>query len=148
MIQYLDETRITAIRETPVPRHKRRQDGYGTLVPGAFMLQLDGKRLELGVHLLAWLTPLREKIDKDGQLAAQDPRFELVFGNHREGHAGVLNVAGGSCHGGASECTAFHQQFGHGLSAVCSGIDRAPCPQLHDVEVMSVELHDGTGGGV
>jgi hypothetical protein len=42
--RYLDETRITGRRETPEPRHRRRQDGYGTLVPQPTMLQIDGKR--------------------------------------------------------------------------------------------------------
>lgn len=41
---YLDLARVTGYRETDVPRHKRRQDGYGTLLPGPFMLQIDGKR--------------------------------------------------------------------------------------------------------
>lgn len=41
---YLDETRITALRETDIPRHRGRRDGYGTLIPGAFLLQIDGKR--------------------------------------------------------------------------------------------------------
>lgn len=41
---YLELSRVTACRCTPIPRHRRRQDGYGTLVPGAFQLQIDGKR--------------------------------------------------------------------------------------------------------
>lgn len=41
---YLDLSRVTGYRETDIPRVRRRQDGYGTLVPGAFLLQIDGKR--------------------------------------------------------------------------------------------------------
>ena len=41
---YLDLSRVTGYRETPIPRHRRRQDGYGTLVPGPVQLQIDGKR--------------------------------------------------------------------------------------------------------
>lgn len=41
---YLDETRITAVRATVIPRHRARHDGYGTLIPGTFLLQIDGKR--------------------------------------------------------------------------------------------------------
>ncbi len=41
---YLELSRVTGYRVTLIPRHKRRQDGYGTLVPGAYLLQIDGKR--------------------------------------------------------------------------------------------------------
>lgn len=41
---YLDLSRVTAYRETAMPRHRRRQDGYGTLVPSSVQLQIDGKR--------------------------------------------------------------------------------------------------------
>jgi hypothetical protein len=43
-VNYLDLTRVTGYRETDIPRHRRRQDGYGTLIPGPIMLQVDGKR--------------------------------------------------------------------------------------------------------
>ena len=41
---YLDLARVTAAKVTEIPRHRRRADGYGTLMPGAFLLQIDGKR--------------------------------------------------------------------------------------------------------
>lgn len=43
-MSYLDLARVTGYRETDVPRHRRRQDGYGTLMPSASLLQIDGKR--------------------------------------------------------------------------------------------------------
>lgn len=43
MIAYLEETRITARRDTGMPR-RWRQDGYGTMMPSPLMVQLDGKR--------------------------------------------------------------------------------------------------------
>lgn len=43
MIEYLDLSRVTASKVTSEPRHRRRQDGYGSLIPSALMLQIDGR---------------------------------------------------------------------------------------------------------
>jgi hypothetical protein len=43
-VAYLDPSRVTGKRETPEPRYGRDAQGYGSKIPTAFMLQLDGKR--------------------------------------------------------------------------------------------------------
>lgn len=78
---YVDETRITAVRETPIPRHRRRQDGYGTLVPGAHMVQLDGKRW-YRVRTTCWSNAGTDFIRVDGKQHALATGWLFRWGQH------------------------------------------------------------------
>lgn len=50
---YLDITRITGHKTTARPNTRQRQDGYGSKLPSAWMLQLDGKRWHR-VYTVCW----------------------------------------------------------------------------------------------
>lgn len=78
---HLDETRITAVRETDIPRHRRRQDGYGTLVPGAHMLQLDGKRW-YRVRTTCWSNAGTDFVRVGGQQHALSTGWLTRWGQH------------------------------------------------------------------
>jgi hypothetical protein len=79
--RYLDETRVTALRETPIPRHKGRRDGYGTLVPGAFMLQIDGKRW-YRVRTTCWSNAGTDFVRIDGHQHILPTGWLIRWGQH------------------------------------------------------------------
>ncbi len=81
VMQYLATHRITGYRETPIPRHRRRQDGYGTLVPGAHMLQLDGKRW-YRVRTACWGNAGTDFVRVNGQQLALATGWLIRWGQH------------------------------------------------------------------
>lgn len=80
-VPYLDESRITAHRETDIPRHRRRQDGYGTLVPGPLMLQIDGKRWHR-VRTTCWSNSGTDYVRVDGKLVALMSGWHIRLAQH------------------------------------------------------------------
>jgi hypothetical protein len=52
-IDYLDPVRVTRVRVTSIPVYRARGDGYGSKIPTATMLQLDGKRWHR-VYAICW----------------------------------------------------------------------------------------------
>ncbi len=85
-MQYLDESRITAVRETDVPRHRRRQDGYGTLIPGAHVLQVDGKRW-FRVRTTCWSNSGTDFVRIGGQQLALVGGWLTRWGQHERAQA-------------------------------------------------------------
>lgn len=77
--QYLEESRITAVRTTAIPRHKRRQDGYGTLIPGAHQVQVDGKRWHR-VRTTCWSNSGTDYVCVGGQQLALATGWHIRLG--------------------------------------------------------------------
>lgn len=84
--EYLDETRITAVRETDIPRHRGRRDGYGTLMPGAHQIQIDGKRWHR-VRTTCWSNAGTDFVRVGGKQLALAGGWLIRWGQHERATA-------------------------------------------------------------